>query len=114
MKQYALIFRQSPIQLSDSEQTQRREDVQNWALRQREEGRALEGRILEDEGYTALPNTDRSGKPDHEWPVAAVAFLEATSFEEAVEIAKTHPGIRFGVSVEVRGWSAPAAAPPAR
>jgi hypothetical protein len=114
MNQYALIFRQSPIQLSDEEQTQRREEVRNWALRQREDGRALEGRILEGESYTAFPNTERSGKPGYEWPVTAIAFLEATAFQEAVEIAKTHPGVRFGVSVEVRSWSAPTAAPPAR
>jgi len=114
MKQFVFLFRQSPINLSDAEQNQRRYEVRSWALRHRAAGGALDGRILEDERYTVLPNADQSPtKPDHEWPLAALAFLEANSFQEAVEIAKTHPGVRYGVSVEVRGWSSPAATTPA-
>jgi len=36
-------------------------------------------------------------------------FIEAADFSEAVTIAKTHPGLRYGVSIEVRPWSDPRA-----
>jgi hypothetical protein len=115
MKQFVLLFRQSPVTLSNADQSRRRDEVRNWALRQRADGRALDGRILEDESHTILPNADLSAtKPDHESPLTAIAFLEATSFQEAVEIAQTHPGVNYGVSVEVRGWSLPPATPPAQ
>ena len=112
MKQFVLLFRQSPVTLSDGDQSRRRDEVRNWALRQRADGRALDGRILEDESHTILPNA--ATKPDHESPLTAIAFLEATSFQEAVAIAQTHPGVNYGVSVEVRGWSLPPATPPAQ
>jgi hypothetical protein len=35
-------------------------------------------------------------------------FLTAKDFDDAVRIAKTHPGVRFGTHIEVRAWTAPA------
>ena len=34
-------------------------------------------------------------------------FLEASDFDEAVRIAKTHPGTRYGGDIELRAWALP-------
>jgi hypothetical protein len=34
-------------------------------------------------------------------------FIEAKDFGEAVQVAQTHPGLRYGVSIEVRPWTDP-------
>jgi hypothetical protein len=41
----------------------------------------------------------------------AISFLEASDFNEAVGIAKTHPGTRYGLCIEVRAWTSPAPSP---
>jgi len=41
--------------------------------------------------------------------VIALNFIEAADFAEAVKIAKTHPGLRYGVHIEVRPWTDPRA-----
>jgi hypothetical protein len=45
--------------------------------------------------------------------VIAIDFLQSGTFAEAVQIAKSHPGIQYGMSVEVRPWAPPPAWPPA-
>ncbi len=94
MKQFIFIFRQGKRLLSPEEQKQRAGEVRAWALAQIKEGRKLDPRIL-----GAPPISDGS--------VIAITFLEARDFSEAVAIAKTHPGPRYGVAVEVREWSLP-------
>jgi hypothetical protein len=34
-------------------------------------------------------------------------FLEASAFEQAVEIARAHPGVQYGASIEIHPWSPP-------
>jgi hypothetical protein len=46
---------------------------------------------------------------DHERPVIALNFIAAEDFDDAVRIAKTHPGLRYGVNIEVRPWKDPRA-----
>jgi len=41
--------------------------------------------------------------------VIALNFIQATDFSEAEAIAKTHPGLRYGVNIEVRPWNDPRA-----
>ncbi len=41
--------------------------------------------------------------------VIAFNFLEAEGFKEAIEVAESHPGLKYGVSIEVRPWSDPRA-----
>jgi hypothetical protein len=68
------------------------------------EGRGLEPRILNDEcvrlGETSAISTG-------EGAVIALNFIQAADFSEAVAIAKTHPGLRYGIDIEVRPWTDP-------
>jgi len=36
-----------------------------------------------------------------------IVFFDASSKEQAVEIARIHPGLHYGVTVEVREWTSP-------
>jgi hypothetical protein len=109
MKKFAFFFRQSR-QLSEAEQKQRTAEVVGWMKQQIAEGRKLEPRVLDPEHESVISEEHR----DDVQPIAeahwSINFLEAKDFEEAVEIATTHPGLRYGVSIEVRPWTNPLAA----
>ena len=114
MKHFVLLFRQNPTRLSEAEQKRRVEEVRAWALRQNDDGRKLDPRILGQENYRVGP--DGKGGPVGETgdgPLIAITFLEARDFAEAMRIADSHPGLRYGVSVEVRSWAPPPAPPTA-
>ena len=38
---------------------------------------------------------------------ATIVFFDAPSSEQAVDIARIHPGLHYGVTVEVREWTSP-------
>jgi len=40
-----------------------------------------------------------------------INFLETKDFEEVVKIAKMHPGLRYGVGIEVQPWTNPLVSP---
>jgi hypothetical protein len=103
-KSYVLIFCQGSRKLTAEEQRKRSEEVRVWALQQIQEGRDLDPRVLEGEAKTLGDDTNKTS--DHP-PVIALNFIQARDFEEAIGIAKTHPGLRYGVSIEVRPWMDP-------
>jgi hypothetical protein len=105
-KHFVFIFRQGPARFSDEEQERRTEEVRHWALEQIKQGRNLEPRILGDESYR-LGEDARQGD---DGIVVALNFIEATDISEAISIARTHPGLRYGVRIEVRSWTDPRAA----
>jgi uncharacterized protein len=110
MKKFAFFFRQSR-QLSDSEQKQRTAEVVAWVKQQIAEGRKLEPRVLDSTHESVVSGEHRDDVSTNSGgALVAINFLEAKDFEEAVEIATTHPGLRYGVSIEVRPWSNPLAA----
>src|SRR5262245_1195825 len=114
MKQFVLLFRQSPIQLSEAEQTSRAEEARAWALRQNTDGRKHDPRILGRENYRVGPDGKVSTfRETGDGLLIAITFLEARDFAEAVSIADSHPGLRYGVSVEVRPWTPPPTPPTA-
>jgi hypothetical protein len=110
MKQFVLLFRQGPGQLSEADQKRLAEQVLEWAQRQNSEGRKLDPRKLGDEVRRISPSGGISASEETEvQPLSAILFLEARDFEEAVRIAESHPGLKFGASVEVRAWAVPQA-----
>lgn len=73
-------------------------------MQQIREGRGLDPRVLDAEA--AILGDDASDARDRH-PAIALNFIHAADFDEAVKIAKGHPGLRYGVSIEVRPWVDP-------
>src|SRR5262245_47491751 len=101
MKQFVFLFRQDQSkQLSEADQKRRAEEVRTWAIRQNNEGRKLDPRILTGQNHRVNPDNQSGPATADEGVVVAITFLEAHDFAEAVKIAETHPGLHYGVSVE--------------
>jgi hypothetical protein len=100
---FVFIFRKGNRTLSEEEQKRRTEEVRAWAL-QEVKAHDLEPRVLGDE---SLYLGDSVRGSDGEPTVIALNFIKAEDFDEAVKIAKSHPGLRYGVSIEVRPWIDP-------
>ena len=113
MKQFVIIFRQGPRQLTEAELKSRTEETRLWAQHQNAAGHKLDPHILAPEGQWIEPDGD-TGPVAATSPgvITALLFLEAHDLTEAVDVAKAHPGLRYGASVEVRPWAPPPAPPP--
>src|ERR1700678_4081429 len=111
MKQFAYFFRQGPVDLSEEQQKRRIDEVRDWAVLRQTEGRRLEPKILTVDSHHVAPVALSPLQLASEWPLGAVDFLEARDLNEAVQIAQTHPAINYGISIEVREWTVPSAAP---
>jgi hypothetical protein len=108
MNQYVMIFRQGDRRLSADEQQRRGDEVRAWAQAQNGAGRKLDPRMLGDDIHRANGAAPLNG--DH--PVIALLFLEARDIEDARTVANSHPGLRYGVNIELRPWTPPAPAKP--
>ena len=108
---FVFIFRQgSSGNLTDEEQKRRTEEVRDWATQHIKDGHGLDPRVLDNESRHLGDDATHS---ESDGPVIALNFIEATDFEDAVRMAKTHPGLRYGVRIEVRPWRDPRAQPAA-
>jgi hypothetical protein len=107
---FVLVFRAGKKQLAAAEQKARTEEVRQWALLRLKEDPKFEPRVLGEQSYHVGSDGKANLEDDS---VIALNFIEANDFSEAVEIAKSHPGLRYGVDIEVRPWRDPrSAAPP--
>jgi hypothetical protein len=108
MKPFVFIFRQGDHTLSGEELKQRTDEARAWALSRLANGQKLEPRIMAPE-YCRVSATGETRDLPHgaDAPPAAMLFLEAGDAAEAVAMAKTHPGLRYGASIEVREWTSP-------
>jgi hypothetical protein len=106
---FVFIFRQGSRKLTAAEQARRTEEVRAWALQRLKDDSGFDPRVLSDESYRLQNDTTAANK---DGSVTALNFIEAADFDEAVKIAKTHPGLRYGVSIEVRPWKDPRVQPP--
>jgi len=115
MPKFAFIFRQTNVNppLTAEQQKQRAEEVRTWAIHLRDEGHTLDPHLLSGDGYVVRP--DGKGKSPAEAasddPIVAILIIDSSSFGEAKKIAATHPGLHYGVSIEVREATAPAVQP---
>jgi hypothetical protein len=107
MKQFVFIFRQGARKLSPELQSQRNDEIRVWAISLINEGHKLDPRALSQETCRIAPEGESGANGER--PVANLLFLEASDFDEAVKIAKTHPGTRYGAIIEVRAWAPPGA-----
>ncbi len=111
MKTFVLIFRQNPARERTPAQNQRlAAEMPPWVQRQNSEQRKFDPRILTKESAHVGVEKD-AGTPPGSWPVSALLFIEASDLADATRVAESHPALKFGVSVEVRPWTAPV--PPA-
>jgi hypothetical protein len=108
MKHYALIFHPTRT-LTPDELKQRAVDIAAWVKQLTDMEITLDPRNF---GETAA-NFVLEGNQvvSHREPVdptlATIVFFDSASKEEAVNIARIHPGLRYGVKVEVREWTSP-------
>jgi len=103
---FVFIFRQG-AGLSDDDRRRRAEETSAWARIHNQRGHHLEPRILEPE--VALRGTAHSATIGGDAaPITALLFVQAADIGEAALIAESHPGVKYGASVEIRRWAPPA------
>ena len=100
---FVLIFREGTRKLSEEEQKSRTEAVRDWALQQ-VRPHNLDPRVLSDESRRLGDDFEENS---HSRRVIALNFLEAEDFNHAIRIAQTHPGVQYGIGIEVRPWRDP-------
>ena len=113
MKHFVIIFRQGSKQLTEAELKNRDVETRAWAQQQNTAGHKLDPHILEPEGLWIGPDGASGPVPaSGAGTITALLFLEARDFDQAVDIARAHPALRYGAtSVEVRPWAPPPARP---
>jgi hypothetical protein len=110
MKHYALLFHTNTNRtLSPHEQQQRQAEIAAWAKQVTAMGIILDPRAL---GETAanlslqgdkIVSSDESTDPTFR----NLVFFDSPSRDQAVNIARLHPGLHYGSTVEVREWTDP-------
>jgi len=108
LKHYALIFR-TTRPLTPEELKQRAIDIHAWVERVTEMGITLDPRPL---GEMAVRfSTEGNTVVTHDGPsdpsMVNVVFFDSASRDQALEIARIHPGLHYGVTVELRDWNPP-------
>jgi hypothetical protein len=109
MKTFVIIFSSGSGDISDPEKQKRAAETSVWAKRHLAAGHKLDPRILAPEAA----HLDIRGAEHHRplpgaWPLTALLFLEAEDLQQAVSIAESHPGYRYGtIHLEVRPWGSP-------
>ena len=109
MPKFALIFRQSPFPMSEEVRQRRAKEVAQWAGNLRDKGHSLEPHLLAEEHATIVLDDARSTETGD--PIVAILVFDAASFDEAKQIASTHPGLHYGIRIEVRPATIPAFPP---
>jgi hypothetical protein len=107
MDTFVIIFRQGARTLSDEELRRRTLETSTWARRQNAAGHKLDPHILGPEREVSEPEDDEATPAGSE-TITAVLFLEAYDLGEAAVVARSHPALSYGSSVEVRPWARPA------
>jgi hypothetical protein len=108
MKHYALIF-QATRTFTPEEHKQRTVDIASWVKKVTDKGITLDPRNFGDtlaafaleDSQVVSRNGSCGPKP------ATIVFFDSPSIEQAVDIARIHPGLHYGVTVEVREWTSP-------
>lgn len=107
MQQYVIIFHQGTQPLTEADLKNRAAATRGWAVTQNAAGHNLEPRILGSESYWCQPDGSVGALPAETGAVTALLFLQAQDLLQAVEVARAHPALHYGASVEVRPWAPP-------
>jgi hypothetical protein len=113
MKEFAFIFRQTPHPLTTEQQKQRAEEVRDWAIHLRDEGHKMNPHLLgQESSFISLDQPPSSnGSAIAEDPIIALLLIDFPGMEEARKAAQSHPGLHYGVTIEIREATAPAPVP---
>lgn len=108
MQPFVIIFRQpTDRQLAADELKARADATRPWAQQWNAAGHSLNPRILSPESHWYSSDNHSGSAPiSAAGPVTALLFLEAADVDQAVAIARSHPAVHYGASVEVRAWTA--------
>lgn len=101
MQEFALVYQSGTRQLTPDEVAERGTRVRAWGLAQRAQGALVETLPFQGDGVAIAP--DRTQAPlGPQQSVAAVTILRAADLGAAIAIAKLHPALDFGTTIEVR------------
>ena len=108
MKHYALLFHTSRT-LTPEEVKQRGVEITAWVKQVTEMGITLDPRAL---GETAATFSGKGtevipGNGSIDPTLSNLVFFDSPTKDQAVDIARIHPGLHYGVTVEVREWTSP-------
>jgi hypothetical protein len=114
MKHYALIFHtNSNRTLTPEEHQQRQVEIAAWAKQVTDMGVALDPRALGDTAANFSLEGDKivdhQGSSDPTF--RNLVFFDSATRDQAVNIARLHPGLHYGSTVEVREWTDPRQTP---
>ncbi|MCU1274407.1 MAG: hypothetical protein JWO48_1838 [Bryobacterales bacterium] len=108
MKHYALLFHATRA-LTPEEVKQRAVEIAAWVQQVTEIGITLDPRSLGETATTfAVKGNDvvsRTGSNDP--TLSTIVFFDSQSSDQASNIARKHPGMHYGVTVELREWTSP-------
>jgi len=109
MNRYMMLFRGTRA-LTESELEQRGIAIQEWVAMVRQKGINLDPRILEQRVGTYAQNNDVATfeAASKDSSLTAVVSFDAADDKTAEAIAEAHPGLRYGVVIELRRWLPPA------
>jgi hypothetical protein len=110
MKHYALLFHISSTHtLTPEERAQRQAEITAWAKQVAAMGVTLDPRALGDTAANFSLEGDKivdhQGSSDPTF--RNLVFFDSASRDQAVNIARLHPGLHYGSTVEVREWTDP-------
>ncbi|HEX4022743.1 MAG TPA: hypothetical protein VHX63_16480 [Acidobacteriaceae bacterium] len=108
MKHYALIF-YSTRALSPEEQKQRPVDIASWVKQVMDMGITLDPRNFAEveADFSAPGSVSGSGNGSSGPVMVTIVFFDSADRDQAVNIARMHPGPLYGVAVKLREWTTP-------
>lgn len=109
MHHYVMIFRTTRPFTAEEQQTRPRE-IQKWVAEVTSMGIQLDPRNLGDTvaNLSQLDGSITSRNVPTDQSLVTLVYFDAPDNAKALEIARIHPGRRYGVTLELREWSAPA------
>lgn len=101
---YIFIIRSGKKALTPGDYKLRFEELNRWSSLMKQEGRNLYAGVLGNEAFLVTHDSDNTPSPQTEVLSAWFIFIDAADFSEAEKLAKEHPDLRYGYSIEVRKW----------
>jgi hypothetical protein len=108
MKHYALIF-YSTRTLTPEEQKQRPVDIASWIKEVMDMGITLDPRNFGgvEADFSEPGSVSGSSKGSSDPVMVTIVFFDSVDRDQAVNIARMHPGPCYGVAVKLREWTTP-------